>query len=67
MRFDRCDLSEADLTGARFERSELRGCTLDGVRGGASLRGAAMPWSDILAAAGTFADALGIRILEADA
>jgi uncharacterized protein YjbI with pentapeptide repeats len=66
VRFSDCTLNEADLTGARFERSELRGCTLDGVRGAASLRGSAMPWSDVVNSAGTLADALGIRILEVD-
>jgi len=59
-----CDLSGADLTGARFERCELRGCTLDAIRGAERLRGTAMRWEDIVAAAGTFADALGVRVLE---
>ena len=66
VRFDRCDLSEADLTGARFELSELRGCTIDRVRGAASLKGVAMPWSDIVSSAGTLAGALGIRVLDVD-
>jgi hypothetical protein len=64
VRFARCDLSGADFTGARLSRSELRGCTLDDLRGAERLRGAAMPWADIVAAAGTFADALGIRVLD---
>jgi hypothetical protein len=34
------------------------------VRGAGSLRGAVMPWADIVAAAGTFADALGIGVLD---
>jgi len=67
VRFERCDLSDADLSGMRCERVELRGCTLDGVRGADGLRGAALPWGDILAAAGTFAGALGVRVLEDDA
>jgi uncharacterized protein YjbI with pentapeptide repeats len=67
VRFERCDLSEADLSGMRCERVELRSCTLDGVRGAEGLRGAALPWGDILAAAGTFAGALGVRVLEDDA
>jgi uncharacterized protein YjbI with pentapeptide repeats len=61
-----CDLSGADLSGARFERCELRGCTLDGIRGAERLRGVAMRWEDIVAAAGTFADALGVRVLDED-
>jgi len=67
VRFERCDLSEADLSGMRCERVELRGCTLDGVRGADGLRGAALPWGDILGAVGTFATALGVRVLEDDA
>jgi len=60
------DLAEADLSGARFELSELRGCTIDRVRGAASLKGVAMPWSDVINSAGTLAGALGIRILDVD-
>ena len=36
----------------------------DGLRGAASLKGARMPWADIVAAAGTFADALGVGVLD---
>jgi hypothetical protein len=43
---------------------ELRACTLDDLRGAEALRGTAMRWEDIVAAAGTFADALGIRVLD---
>jgi len=63
VRFDRCDLTEADLTGLRLDRVELHGCTLDGVTGLERLRGAAMPWADIVGNAGAFAAALGIRLL----
>jgi uncharacterized protein YjbI with pentapeptide repeats len=66
VRFVDCDLTDADLSGARLAHCELRGCTLDGLRGAASLRGAAMPWPDIVAAAGTFADAVGVRVLDGD-
>jgi uncharacterized protein YjbI with pentapeptide repeats len=61
VRFERCDLTEADLTGLRLDRCELHGCTLDGLVGVERLRGAAMPWGDIVGHAGLFAAALGIR------
>ena len=64
MRFDGCDLTGADLTGARMAGCELRACTLDELRGAEALRGTAMRWEDIVAAAGTLADALGIRVLD---
>jgi uncharacterized protein YjbI with pentapeptide repeats len=64
VRFERCDLSRADLRGARLERCEMRGCTLDGLRGVDRLRGVAMPWNDILAAADVFAGEIGVRVLE---
>jgi len=64
VRFGDCDLSGVDLTGARFDRCELRGCTLDGLRGAERLRGVAMPWEDIVGAAGTFAAALGVSIID---
>jgi uncharacterized protein YjbI with pentapeptide repeats len=66
VRFERCDLTGADLRGARLERCEMRGCTLDGLRGADRLRGVAMPWDDILAAAGVFAGEIGVRVLEED-
>jgi uncharacterized protein YjbI with pentapeptide repeats len=61
--FDRCDLTEADLSGVRIDGCELRGCTLDGLTGAERLRGAAMPWDDVVGNAGLFAAALGIRVL----
>jgi uncharacterized protein YjbI with pentapeptide repeats len=66
VRFDRCDLSEADLAGVRIDRCELRGCTLDGLAGAERLRGAAMPWADVVGNAALFAAALGIRVLDED-
>lgn len=63
VRFVDCDLTEADLTLAQFTECEMRGCTLDGVRAAERLNGVAMPWPDVLALAGTMADALGIRVL----
>ena len=65
--FRGCDLSRADFAGARFSgSSEMTGCTLDGLRGVDRLRGVAMPWADIVAAAGVFAAELGVRLLEED-
>jgi uncharacterized protein YjbI with pentapeptide repeats len=62
--FQDCDLSEVDLTGARLAAGcELRGCVLDGARSIERLRGARMPYVDVLAGAATFASALGIAIL----
>ena len=66
VRFDRCDLSQADLTGVRIDRCELRGCTLDGLVAVERLRGAAMPWDDVVGNAALLAAALGIRVLEGD-
>ena len=63
VRFDRCDLTEADLTGLRIDRCELRACTLDGLAAVERLRGAAMPWHDVVGNAALFAAALGIRVL----
>jgi uncharacterized protein YjbI with pentapeptide repeats len=64
VRFVDCDLSEADLMDARFDRCELRGCTIDGIRGAARLRGISMPWEDIVASVGTFAAAVGVTVLD---
>jgi uncharacterized protein YjbI with pentapeptide repeats len=66
VRFDHCDLTEADLTGVRIDGCELRSCTLDGMTGVDRLRGAAMPWGDVVGHAGLFATELGIRVLEDD-
>jgi uncharacterized protein YjbI with pentapeptide repeats len=65
VRFEHCDLTEADLTGLRIDGCELRSCTLDGLAGAERLRGAAMPWGDVVGHAGLFATTLGIRVLEA--
>ena len=53
-----------DLSGARFEDVELRGCKLDGARGLEQLHGVAMPWTDVLANAGLFAAACGVEVLD---
>jgi uncharacterized protein YjbI with pentapeptide repeats len=64
VRFEHCDLTEADLTGLRLDGCELRSCTLDNVVALERLRGAAMPWADVVGHAGELAAALGIRVLE---
>jgi uncharacterized protein YjbI with pentapeptide repeats len=65
--FRGCDLTRAELGNARFSgKCEMSGCTLDGLRGVDRLRGVAMPWSDIMAAAGTFAAELGVKLLTED-
>jgi uncharacterized protein YjbI with pentapeptide repeats len=64
VRLTGCDLSEADISGLRIDRCELRGCTLDGIAGLERLRGAAMPWGDVVGNAAQLAAALGIRVLE---
>jgi hypothetical protein len=55
------------LGQARRQRVELHGCRLDGLRSIVDLRGAAMPWPDVVAGAGTFAAALGIAIVDDEA
>ena len=65
--FEDCDLREVDLSGARLAAGcELRGCVLDGARGVERLRGARMPYPDVIGAAATFAAALGIGIIRDD-
>jgi uncharacterized protein YjbI with pentapeptide repeats len=64
VRFDACDLTGSDLTGVRLDGCELRSCTLDGLTGLERLRGAAMPWADVVANATLLAVALGIRVLD---
>lgn len=66
VRFERCDLTEGDFGGLRIAQAQLRGCTLDGAVGVERLRGAAMPWGDIVGHAGLFAGALGIKLLDED-
>jgi uncharacterized protein YjbI with pentapeptide repeats len=63
--FEGCDLPEATFAAATIERVELRDCDLTGVAGAAALRGARMPWADILANAALFAAEAGIEIVDA--
>jgi uncharacterized protein YjbI with pentapeptide repeats len=62
--FERCQLREATFSSAALQRVELRGCDLAGLRGVDSLRGARMPWNDVLENASLFALALGIEIVD---
>jgi uncharacterized protein YjbI with pentapeptide repeats len=62
--FVNCDLATADFNGTRFEKCEMRGTSLEDVAGIERLDGVAMPWSDIVANAGAFAAALGLRMLD---
>lgn len=61
--FERCELRRASFAGCRIERVELSGCTLLELVGVESLRGARMPWGDILENAPLFAHGLGIEVL----
>lgn len=61
--FERCELRRASFAGCRVERVDLIGCTLAEVVGVESLRGARMPWGDILENAPLFAQGLGIQVL----
>jgi uncharacterized protein YjbI with pentapeptide repeats len=62
--FENCELREATLSGVRLKRVELRGCDLNGLRGVEALRGARMPWDDVLQNAPLFATALGLEIVD---
>jgi uncharacterized protein YjbI with pentapeptide repeats len=62
--FDQCELRDATLTGIKLKRVELRGCDLAGLRGVEALRGARMPWNDVLENAAIFATALGLEIVD---
>jgi uncharacterized protein YjbI with pentapeptide repeats len=66
VRFERCDLGGVELARVRLQRVELRGCRLDGINAVEDLRGAAMPWEDIVGNAGLFAAAAGVRPSEAE-
>jgi uncharacterized protein YjbI with pentapeptide repeats len=62
--FERCELRKARLSGAKLQRVELRGCDLAGLDGAEALRGARMPWNDVLQNAPLFAAALGLEIVD---
>ena len=62
--FEHCELREATFSGVKLKRVELRGCDLAGLRGVESLRGARMPWNDVLENGPLFATALGLEIID---
>ena len=62
--FERCRLREATFSSATLKRVELRGCDLAGLLGVEALRGARMPWNDVLENAPLFATAAGIEIVD---
>jgi len=64
--FMTCDLMGANLAEAKFERSEMRGCALDGVGNPERLTGVAMPWPDIVRSAGILAAGVGVRIIDGE-
>jgi uncharacterized protein YjbI with pentapeptide repeats len=62
VRFESCDLTRVALGQSQHLRVELHGCRLAEVRSIADLRGAALPWPDVVDQAPAFAAALGIRV-----
>ena len=64
VRFERCDLGGAELSRVRLQRVVLAGCRLEGINAVGDLRGASMPWPDIIDNAGLFAAAAGVRAAE---
>jgi hypothetical protein len=62
--FDGCELRSATFAGARCAATELHRCELAGIEGVEGLRGAALPWPDLVGLAGLMAGALGIRVLD---
>ncbi|HEX5246208.1 MAG TPA: pentapeptide repeat-containing protein [Gaiellaceae bacterium] len=62
--FEGCELREATFSGVKLKRVELRGCDLSSLRGVEALRGARMPWNDVLENGPLFAAALGLEIVD---
>lgn len=62
--FTDCRLEGADFRDARLTKCAIRGTSLDGVLGIASMRGLEMPYPDLLASAGALGFALGITAEE---
>ena len=64
--FERCDLTGAQFSGASVTDTRFSGCDLAGLSGVTSLRGATIATGDAIALTGIFAEALGIKIEDAD-
>jgi uncharacterized protein YjbI with pentapeptide repeats len=62
--FDDCVLTRSAWAGATLERSELRGVDIAGAGNPECLRGARMPWADVVNAAAELAAAVGIEIVD---
>jgi uncharacterized protein YjbI with pentapeptide repeats len=60
--FDGCDLRGADFRGVSLVDCTIRGTSLDGVAGVASLGGLTMPWTDLVGSVEALAAALGIEV-----
>ena len=58
-----CPLMSASFHQSRFVHSQFRRCPMDGIRGLANLRGAAMGVPDMVALAEALAGELGIRVI----
>ena len=65
VRFERCDLTSVAFDGVRLDRVVFDGCRLSGVRL-EQLRGARLPWPDLVEHAAELAAALGIEVLGDD-
>jgi uncharacterized protein YjbI with pentapeptide repeats len=59
-----CDMRGAMLAEATFQQSEMRGCEITGVANPERLRGVAMRWGDIVAAAGELARGVGVVVID---
>lgn len=62
--FESCELRGARFSDVKVKRVELRGCELAELEGVDALRGARMPWHDVLQNAPLFATALGLEIVD---
>jgi uncharacterized protein YjbI with pentapeptide repeats len=62
--FERCSLVRASFASTKSERLRFSACDLSGLAGAESLRGAQLPWNDVLQNAPLFAQALGIDIVD---